>query len=229
MRIRNCPATVYPCAPARASVRGPADSAPRPTRPGRRRPGLVEWAGGRDAVCARALPPALREAPAERGRAPRDHRASRSGPSTDAAGGRRSRCRAAAHPDRADRRPPRRRPRPGRRRRAARPLRPRGRGGAAGAGHGGRRRAHLRGPRLLPAGRPAADPHRPRRGRLPGRHVVHRLGRHRAPRGPDRRPHGRVRARARRAARRAGRPGRRRPLRLLRTAHPAQPLPAAPP
>ncbi len=63
---------------------------------------------------------------AERGSAPRDHRASRSGfsdPGDGDRGTRRTRCRAAADPDGPDRRPPRRRPRPGGRRRAARPVR----------------------------------------------------------------------------------------------------------
>jgi ribonucleoside-diphosphate reductase alpha chain len=75
------------------------------------------------AACPRAGPAA------ERGRATRDHRASRSGFSDRRdRGERRPRCRAAADPDRADRRPARRRPRPGRRRRAARPVRAGGRG-----------------------------------------------------------------------------------------------------
>ncbi|GAA2372490.1 hypothetical protein GCM10010378_09730 [Streptomyces viridochromogenes] len=63
MRIRNCPATVYLC--MSHALRQSEDL---PTvRPGHpagalRRPGLVEWAGGRDAPCARELPPALRKA-----------------------------------------------------------------------------------------------------------------------------------------------------------------------
>lgn len=153
--------------PARASVRGPADSAPgRPVRvPDVRasRNGPVDARPVRVPVCCPLPSPRPR---AERGRAPRDHRASRS--CFSGRRERRPRCRAAADPDRADRRPPRRRPRPGRRRRAARPVRPCGRGRTAGAGHRGGGRAHLRGPRLLPARRPAADPRHPHRGRLTG-------------------------------------------------------------
>lgn len=220
----------YPYAHA-CSVRDPADSVPG--RPVRAPDVRVSRSGPVDATPprARVLPPALRKAPAERGRAPRDHRARRTGLSHRAED-RRSRDRVAAHPDRADRRSARRRPRPGRRRGPARPVRPgrrRDHRGAARAGHGGGRRPDLRGPRVLEAGRPAADDRHRRGGRLPGRHVVHRVGRRRPPRGPDRRPHRRVRARPRGPPRRADRHRGRRPLRLLRTAHPAQPLPAAAP
>ena len=102
--------------------------------------------------------------------------------------------RAAADPDRPHRRPARHRPRPGRRRRAARPARRLRRGRAARAGHRGGRRSDLRGPRVLPARRPAAD-RRPSRDEAagPGRHVLLRLRRGRPPRGSDRRPHRRVR------------------------------------
>src|SRR5690606_6711206 len=53
----------FPRARARASVRGPADSAPG--RPARvlRRPGLAEWAGGRPTPCASRAPPGPRPAP----------------------------------------------------------------------------------------------------------------------------------------------------------------------
>ncbi len=174
----------------------------------------------------------------------RDHRASRAGISEPGnrhdrprnrrsrngrSRSRRSRYRDPADPDRADRRPPRRRPGPGRRRHVARPVRPGGRGGTARAGHGGGRRPHLRGPRLLPARRPAADDQHRRRGRLPGRHELHRVRRRGPPRGPHRGPHRRVRDAARGPPGRADRHRGRRPLRLLRPAHPVQPLPAPAP
>src|SRR5690606_15677138 len=53
----------FPRARARASVRGPADSAPG--RPARvlRRPGLAEWAGGRTTPCASRAAPCPRRGP----------------------------------------------------------------------------------------------------------------------------------------------------------------------
>ncbi len=226
---------VLACAPTSVGCRTPVQSEDLPTVHPAVRSGCPDvrasWNGPVDATpCALVSCPLPSARPrAERGRAPRDHRASRSGLSPGDRGARRTRCRAAAHPDRADRRPPRRRPRPGRRRRTARPVRARRRERAAGAGHGGRGRPDLGGPRLFAAGRPAADRLHPRRGGFPGRHVLHRVRGHRPPRGPDRRPHGGVRPSARGPPRRADRHRRRRPLRLLRAAHPAQPLPAAAP
>lgn len=204
------------------------------------------WAGGRRAECCPDPGPPLSGCPvprrprAERGRAPRDHRASRSGFSRRVRSGRvrgnrtrRTGNRAAADPDRPHRRSARHRPRSRRRRRTARPQRPGGRGRTARAGHRGRRGADLRGPRLLPARRPAPDPRHRRRGGRSGRRLLLRLDRRRTPRGPDRGPHRRVRRAARGRPRRAGGAfagrRRRRPLRLLRAADPAQPLSAAPP
>ncbi len=149
------PATRPGCHDVRASRNGPVDATPRARR-------------------VPPLPPALPAGPrAERGRAPRDHRASRPGsqrkrPSTefqdraeaDGPGTALLRTLTELTADLPDADPGRVAAAALRGRSAVGPTRR----GAARAGHRGGRRPHLRGPRLLAARRPPADDqHRARR------------------------------------------------------------------
>ena len=108
-----------------------------------------------------------------------------------------------------------------------------GRSRVARSRGGGGRGADRRGARVLAARGPAAHARDPRGGRRPGGHVLLRVHRDRAPRGPDRGPHRRIRTCARRPAGRPGGSGdggrSRRPLRVLRAAHGALALSAAAP
>ncbi|CAM5475893.1 hypothetical protein SANTM175S_03064 [Streptomyces antimycoticus] len=163
-----------------------------------------------------------------------DHRARRSGFRAGGFSGsaRRARNRPAADTYRTHRRSARHRPRQGRGRRPARPSSRLGRGGAAWPGDRGGGRADRRGAGVLAAGRAAAGAHDHGGGGRAGRGLLLHLRPGGPPRGPAGRLHRGVRGRPRRTAGRAGGagPGRRRrqALRLLRTAHPLQPLSAAP-